>query len=79
VRPVSVPCDLRRPPEAWRLPAQPPPQGPSFSLPFLNFLFSLLTPPFNTAFLLLPLPPLHDLVLPVATMIHNRADHCITK
>jgi hypothetical protein len=36
-------------------------------------LFPLLIVASVTAFLLLPLSPLHDLVLPVATMIHSRA------
>jgi hypothetical protein len=44
-----------------------------------DFLFSLLTLSFVTAFILLPLLPLHDLVLPIATMIHSGADRCITE
>jgi len=46
---------------------------------FLNCLLSLLTPLSVTAFTALPLPVPNDLVLPVATMIHSRADHCITE
>jgi hypothetical protein len=45
----------------------------------VNFLFSLLTAVSVPAFFLMPLPLPNDLVLPVATMIHSRADHCITE
>jgi hypothetical protein len=62
----------------WPPGASHVPQGPSFSPPFPNFLLSLLTPLSVTAFPFLPLPPFHDLVLPVATMTYSRADHCIT-
>jgi len=34
---------------------------------------------FRYFFPLLLVPHLHDLVLPVATTIHSRADHCITE
>src|SRR5207247_10949534 len=37
----------------------------------LTSLFHLLTPVSVTALTLFPLPPLHDLELPVATMIHS--------
>jgi hypothetical protein len=46
---------------------------------FLNFLLSPLTLLSVIACTALPLPLPNDLVLPVATMIHSRADRCITE
>jgi hypothetical protein len=79
MRPVTVACDRQASARSLAALRRRALARTVIFATLLNFLFPLLTAVSITAFLLLPLSPLHDLVLAVATMIHSRIDHCITE